>query len=50
MFVPPAGAPPEAPEPIAKAVAVLSAVGSIMLGLGAFLLFESWALNGALAL
>ena len=38
MFVPPAGAPPEPPEPLAKAIAVLAAVGSIALGLGSFLL------------
>jgi NADH:ubiquinone oxidoreductase subunit 2 (subunit N) len=31
MFVPPAGAPPEAPEPIAKAIGVVAALGSIVL-------------------
>lgn len=50
MFVPPAGAPPEAPEPLAKAIAVLSAVGSIVLGLGSFLLLGTWPMGTALAL
>jgi NADH-quinone oxidoreductase subunit N len=47
MFVPPAGAPPEAAEPVAKAIAVLSAVGSI--GLGSFLLLGSWSASLSLA-
>lgn len=36
MFVPPAGAPPEPPEPLAKAVAIAAAIASIALGIGAF--------------
>ncbi len=38
MFVPSAGAPPEDPEPLARATAVVCAIGSIALGVGAFLL------------
>ena len=34
MFVPPAGASPASPEPVAKVVAVVSALGSIVLGIG----------------
>jgi hypothetical protein len=49
MFVPAAGAPPEAAEPVAKAIAVLSAVGSIALGLGSFLLLGSWSASLSLA-
>jgi NADH-quinone oxidoreductase subunit N len=50
MFVPPAGAPPEPPEPIAKAVAIISAVGSIALGIGSFLLIGAGSMSATLAL
>lgn len=43
MFVPPAGAPPEPPEPMARAVAVLAAVSSVAIGVGAFALVGSRA-------
>jgi NADH-quinone oxidoreductase subunit N len=49
MFVPPAGAPPESPEPVAKAVAVVSAAGSIALGIGSFLLLGAGSMSAALA-
>ena len=41
MFAPPAGAPPEPPEAIAKSVAIAAAVASIALGLGAFWLLDA---------
>lgn len=43
MFVPPAGAPPEPPEPMARAVAVIAAVSSVAIGVGAFALVGSRA-------
>jgi NADH:ubiquinone oxidoreductase subunit 2 (subunit N) len=49
MFVPPADAPPEAPEPIPKAIGVVAALGSIVLGPGSFLLLGSTFASSQLA-